>query len=82
LCIDEAHVVSSSARSGSMLLDLVDSRIDALKPTYLAMNTRWNELRGDPSRLLVQIREKLEDMNREVLIPGGSRREKWVLDTG
>ena len=80
LLIDEAHVVTGDDRSCSMLLALIDTRIDARRPTYMAMNARWDSLRKDPSKLLQQMREKLSDMNREILIPGESRRQKWTLE--
>jgi hypothetical protein len=79
LLIDEVQAVSDDARSLSLLLDLVDDRVSARRPIFLAMNARWDALRDDPSPLIKQIREKLEACTREAPIPKESRRERWSL---
>ncbi|MHB0934883.1 MAG: hypothetical protein ACYC6A_00710 [Armatimonadota bacterium] len=77
LLLDEVQAVSDDARSLSLLLDLVDDRVSAKRPIFLAINARWDALTEDASPLVRQIREKLEGCTREAPIPKGSRRERW-----
>jgi DNA replication protein DnaC len=78
LLLDEFHVVPDNDRASSMLLDLIDTRISEARPTHLAMNARWQELRTDKyPKLLQAVREKMEATTRELVIPGASRRTPW-----
>lgn len=76
LMIDE-FANAPDDRGCTMLIDLIDERLSAHRPTIVAMNARWDELTADDSTLLRQLREKLEGVTREVPIPGGSRRKGW-----